>query len=36
MSFQKYEQYGKIRSMEYIADTVEDLKELPQSAMGST
>lgn len=36
MSFQKYEQYGKIRSMEYIADTVEDLKELPHSAMGST
>ena len=36
MSFQKYEQYGKIRSMEYIADRVEDLKELPHSAMGST
>jgi hypothetical protein len=36
MSFQKYEQYGKIRSMEYISDTVEDLKELPHSAMGST
>ena len=36
MSFQKYEQYGKIRSMEYIADTVEDLKDLPHSAMGST
>ena len=36
MSFQKYEQYGKIRSMEYIADTVADLKELPHSAMGST
>lgn len=36
MSFQKYESYGKIRSLEYLADTVEDLKELPKSTMGST
>lgn len=36
MSFQKYEQYGKIRSVEYVADAVVDLAELPKSAMGST
>ena len=36
MSFQKYEQYGKIRSVEYMADAVADLAELPKSAMGST
>lgn len=36
MSFQKYEQYGKIRSVEYMADEVADLQELPNSAMGST
>lgn len=36
MSFQKYEQYGKIRSLEYIADTVVDLADLPKATMGST
>lgn len=36
MSFQKYEQYGKIRSMEYLADTKEDLQDIPKSPMGST
>ena len=36
MGFQKYEQYGKIRSIEYIADTKEDLVNLPKSPMGST
>lgn len=36
MGFQKYEQYGKIRSLEFIADEVADLEQLPKVAMGST